>query len=49
VDKRRKAYHEYYSTTQWGDMNAYDICLNSGLAGVEGCLEAALTYIKYVK
>ena len=49
VDKRRKAYHEYYSTTQWGDMDAYDICLNSGLAGVEGCLEAALTYIKYVK
>ena len=40
---------EYYSTTQWGDMDAYDICLNSGLAGVEGCLEAALTYIKYVK
>ena len=49
VDKKRKAYHEYYSTTQWGDMDAYDICLNSGLAGVEGCLEAALTYIKYVR
>lgn len=49
VDKRRKAYHEYYSTTQWGEMSAYDICLNSGLVGVEGCLEAALTYIGYVK
>lgn len=49
VDKRRKAYHEYYSTTQWGDMKAYDICLNSSLVGVEGCLETAMTYIGHVK
>lgn len=49
TDKKRKAYHEYYSTIAWGTMEAYDICLNSSLAGVDGCLEAALTYIGYVK
>lgn len=49
VDRRRKAYHEYYSPIEWGKMDAYDICLNSGLAGLEGCLDAAMTYISYVK
>lgn len=49
VDRRRKAYHEYYSPIEWGVMDAYDICLNSGLTGVDGCLETALTYINNVK
>lgn len=49
TDKKRRAYHEYYSTIAWGTMEAYDICLNSGLAGVDGCLDAALTYITHVK
>lgn len=49
IDRRRKAYHEYYATTQWGDMGAYDICLNSGLVGVEGCLASIMAYIEYIK
>lgn len=49
VDRRRKAYHEYYSPIEWGKMDAYDICLNSGLTGVDGCLDAALTYISHIK
>ena len=49
VDRRRKAYHEYYSPIEWGKMDAYDICLNSGLIGVDGCLDAALTYISHVE
>lgn len=31
VDKKRAAYHNYYSDTRWGARNAYDLCLNSGL------------------
>lgn len=49
VDKKRKAYHEYYSTKDWGEMGGYDLCLNTGLVGVDGCLEAAITYISFVK
>ncbi len=30
-------------------MDAYDICLNSGLTGVDGCLEAVLTYIEHIQ
>lgn len=49
VDRRRKAYHEYYSPIEWGQMDAYDICVNSGLIGVDGCVDAVLTYINHVK
>ena len=30
-------------------MDAYDICVNSGLIGVDGCLDAALAYIGHVR
>lgn len=49
VDRRRKAYHEYYSPIEWGKMDAYDICVNSGLIGVDGCLDAVLAYIGNVR
>ena len=49
TDRKRKAYHEYYSTLEWGNMEAYDMCLNSGLIGVDGCLVSALAYIGHVK
>ncbi len=45
VDRRRKAYHEYYSTKNWGEMEGYDLCLNSGKVGVDGCVETAAAYI----
>lgn len=49
VDRRRKAYHEYYSTENWGEMSGYDLCLNTGKTGVDGCLEAAVAYINHIK
>lgn len=48
VDRRRKAYHEYYSTKGWGEMDGYDLCLNTGKAGINGCLETAEAYIRAV-
>ena len=49
VDKKRKAYHQYYSSKEWGVMTDYHLCLNSGLAGVDGCLDAAMAYLNHVK
>ena len=49
VDKRRQAYCDACTPGKWGKMEAYDICLNSGLVGLEGCLGVALEYIKGVK
>ena len=49
VDERRQAYCDACTPGKWGKMETYDICLNSGLVGLEGCLGVALEYIKGVK
>ena len=49
-DKKRKAYHNYYSKMKWGDSRGYDICINSSLMGVEETAELLYqmisTYLK---
>lgn len=45
-DKKRKSYHDYYATTQWGDTKCYDLCLNSSRLGIEGTVEFIHEYIK---
>ena len=39
-DKKRKAYHNYYSKMKWGDSRGYDFCINSSLMGVEATVDA---------
>jgi cytidylate kinase len=38
-DKRRAAYYQIYTDTKWGDVRNYDIALNSGVLGIEKCVE----------
>lgn len=38
-DKRRAAYHRFYTDKKWGDAKNYDICLNSGTLGIDKCVE----------
>ncbi len=38
-DKRRAAYYNFYTDRKWGDINNYDICLNTTTLGIEGCAE----------
>ena len=37
-DKKRKAFYELYTGTQWGQADNYDLCLDSGKIGMEGCV-----------
>ncbi|MBQ5751588.1 MAG: cytidylate kinase-like family protein, partial [Bacteroidaceae bacterium] len=32
-DKKRRSYHDYYATTQWGEAHCYDVCVNSSRLG----------------
>ena len=34
-DNRRKVYCKHYTGRNWGDMHNYDICLNTGIMGIE--------------
>ena len=49
-DKKRKAYHNYYSKMKWGDSRGYDLCVNSSLMGVEATADALYAMISdYLK
>ena len=49
-DKKRKAYHNYYSKMKWGDSRGYDFCVNSSLMGVEATADALYAMIsEYLK
>ena len=34
-NKKRRAYHNYYSTAKWGDSRLYDLSINSSKLGIE--------------
>ena len=38
-DKRRAAYHRFYTNMKWGHAQNYHITLNSGVLGIEKCVE----------
>ncbi len=39
ADKQRASYYNYYATATWGDVNNYDLCVDTGKLGVEGTVE----------
>ncbi len=46
MDKSRSNYYEYYSENEWGDMSNYDLCIDSGKLGVDGCVRLIVSYLK---
>ncbi|MBP3637683.1 MAG: cytidylate kinase-like family protein [Clostridia bacterium] len=45
MDKQRASYYNYYATNTWGDINNYDLCLDTGKLGIEGSVELVLEYL----
>ena len=39
-DKARANHYKYYTDQEWGMASNYDLCLYSGLIGIEGCVKA---------
>ena len=42
-DKQRSSYYNYFTNKKWGDYNSYDLILDSGKFGIDGCVEMILT------
>ena len=38
-DRKRKAYYELYTGTEWGQADNYQLCLDSGRIGIERCVD----------
>jgi len=43
-DKQRASYYNYYTSKKWGDAKSYDLCLDSGKLGIDGCVEMILKF-----
>ncbi len=46
ADKRRASYYNYYATASWGDVDNYDMCVDTGVIGVEGAVELMARYVQ---
>ena len=46
VDRDRKAYHNYYCDTKWGDARGYDLVVNSGKLGIDKTIDTLVNYVR---
>lgn len=46
TNKQRKAYHNYFCDTAWGDSRNYDISINSSRLGLQKTADILIAYIK---
>ena len=47
--KRRKVNYQHYPGRTWGDAHNYDMCLDSGVLGVETCADIIINTVKRTK
>lgn len=45
-DSKRYEFHKYYTEEIWGMSNGYELCLDEGILGIDGCVQMILDYIK---
>lgn len=45
IDKERGDYYRYYTGQNWEDSSQYDLMLNSGRLGIEGCIRLIREYL----
>ena len=46
ADKQRASYYNYYATSDWGDINNDDLCVDPGKLGVEGAVELICRHVE---
>ena len=45
VDKDRASYYRYYTDQIWGDLDNYDLCVDSTRTGIEGTVAVIKAFI----
>lgn len=45
ADKQRASYYNYYATATWGDVNNYDLCVDTSKLGIEGTVSLLESYL----
>ncbi|MDD3430324.1 MAG: cytidylate kinase-like family protein, partial [Oscillospiraceae bacterium] len=49
TDKKRANYYNFYAEEAWGVASTYDLCLNSGKLGIDGCVAMITAYLQQRK
>lgn len=49
MDKKRKTYHNHYSSIKWGDSRGYHMSINSSLLGLDGTADMIVDAVKKFK
>lgn len=44
ADKRRSNYYNFYTNNTWGDVNNYDLCLDTSSLSVDDCVDILADY-----
>ena len=39
IDKQRASYYNYDTSKRWGEVDSYDLCLNSSVFGIDGTVD----------
>lgn len=47
TDKKRASYYNYYSSKKWGEAAGYDLCLNTGILGLDGAVHMIREFVTY--
>ena len=48
-DKQRASYYNYYATGTWGDVNNYDLCLDTGALGIMGAVDLIASCVEILE
>ncbi len=46
TDKQRSDYYNYYTGKKWADMDNYDLILDSGVLGIDTCVDVIAAYVE---
>ncbi len=46
ADKRRSNYYNFYTNNTWGDVNNYNLCLDTGSLSLDECVSLLESYVR---
>ncbi len=46
TDKKRSNYYNFYTNKKWADARSYDLCIDSGILGIDNSVEFLKSYVE---
>lgn len=46
TEKKRKSYYNYYTNNEWGRMENYNLCIDTGAVGVDNAVDVVCAFVE---